>query len=119
MRIKHGMKKKYQDWLDKNTDGYSRACVVYTERFADMLEIEYVKAINVPMSKILELYGDKFSHDADIEGATGFMVGVSINILSQCWEFGKDLKVWWNTKYGQPDAEGTVNPACMTIGVKE
>ena len=119
MRIKHGMKKKYQAWLANNTDNYGRDCFVYAERFADMLEIEYINAINVPMSKILELYGDKFSDDADKEGLTGFMVGMSINILSQCWEFGKDLKVWWNTKYGKPDAEGTVNPACMTIGAKE
>jgi len=119
MRIKHGMKKKYQAWLGNNTDSYGRTCFVYAERFADMLEIEYVKAINVPMSKILELYGDKFSHDADKEGLTGFMVGMSINILSQCWEFGKYLKLWWNTKYGQPDAEGTVNPAILVIGEKE
>lgn len=119
MRIKHGMKKKYKEWLDVNKDGYSRTCFVYAERFADMLEIEYVKAIDVPMSKILELHGDKFSHDADIEGVTGFMVGMSINILSQCWEFGKDLKLWWNTKYGQPDAEGTVNPAILVVGEKE
>lgn len=119
MRIKHGMKKKYQEWLGINNDSYGRTCFVYAERFADLLEIEYVKSIDVPMSKILELYGDKFSDDADKEGMTGFMVGISINILSQCWEYGEVLKVWWNTQYDRPDAEGTVNPACITIGAKE
>lgn len=33
MRIKHGMKKKYKEWLDVNKDGYGRTCFVYAETF--------------------------------------------------------------------------------------
>lgn len=119
MRIKHGMKKKYQEWLDKNIDGYSRTCFVYAERWADLLELEYIKAIDVPMKDIIEKYADDLSHKADEEGITGFMAGVAASILSQCWEYGKDLKLWWNKQWGVENAEGTVNPAVMTIGVKE
>ena len=119
MRIKHGMKKKYQAWLGNNNDSYGRTCFVYAERWADMLEIEYIKSINIPMEKILELHGDDYSHKADVEGMTGFMVGVSASILSQCWEFGKIFKVWWNKQWGVEDAEGTVNPAIMTLSAKE
>ena len=119
MRIKHGMKKKYQAWLGNNNDSYGRTCFVYAERWADMLEIEYIKAIEIPMEKILELYGDDYSHKADVEGMTGFMVGMSANILAQCWEFGEVFRKWWNKQYGVEDAEGTVNPTIMTLSVKE
>ena len=119
MRIKHGMKKSYNDWLKNNKDNYGRTCFVYAERWADLLEIEYIKAVNVPIEKIIEMYADDFSHKADEEGMTGFMVGVAASILSQCWEYGKIFKVWWNKQYGVENAEGTVNPALMTIGVKE
>lgn len=118
MRIKHGMKKKYKEWLKNNTDGYGRTCFVYAERWADMLEIEYIKSIYVPMEKILELHGDDYSHKADEEGVTGFMVGMSANILAQCWEFGKIFQKWWNKQYGVEDDTGVVNPAVLVIGGK-
>ena len=119
MRIKHGMKKSYNDWLKNNEDGYGRTCFVYAERWADLLEIEYIKAVNVPMKDIIEKYADDFSHKADVEGITGFMAGVAASILTQCWEYGKIFNVWWNKQWGVENAEGTVNPAIMTVSTKE
>lgn len=38
MKIKNDQEKAYQDWLDKNTDAYGRACFTYAERWAELLE---------------------------------------------------------------------------------
>lgn len=115
MRIKTEKKDAYESWLNKNTDDYGRACFVYAERFADMLEVERIKAVNVPMEEIIEKNAEKFSHDADIDGITGFMYGCAMNVLAQCWEYGEILRKWHNKKYDAEDAEGTVNPAVLTI----
>ena len=49
MRIKYGMKKKYQEWLGNNTDNYGRTCFVYAERFADMLlRLNMLKRLSFP-----------------------------------------------------------------------
>jgi len=115
MRIKTGKKDVYESWLNNNTDGYGRACFVYAERFADMLEIEYIKTVIVPMEEIIEKNAEKFSYDADIDGITGFMYGCAMNILAQCWEYGEILRKWHNKKYNAENTEGTVNPAVLII----
>lgn len=38
MKIIEGKEKEYRDWYDKNSDGYSRACFTYAERWAEMME---------------------------------------------------------------------------------
>lgn len=38
MKIVAGQEKAYQDWLNKNTDPYGRACFTYAERWAELLE---------------------------------------------------------------------------------
>ena len=49
-------------------------------------------------------------------GITGFMFGAAVQMLSECWSFGEDLRKYHNSKLGQPEAEGTLNPAVVTIG---
>lgn len=46
MKILEGKEKEYKDWYDKNSDGYSRACFTYAERWAEMME---EKLKNLPM----------------------------------------------------------------------
>lgn len=48
-------------------------------------------------------------------GHKGFMYGVAVSILSQCWEYGECLRKWHNKEYGY-DGDGVVNPAVITVG---
>ena len=69
MKILTGKEKRYKDWYDKNSDGYSRACFTYAERWAELLEVEISKTDDV-MKCIVE-NADRLSHEADTEGITG------------------------------------------------
>jgi hypothetical protein len=59
---------------------------------------------------------------ADIEGITGFMYGCAVNILTQCWAHGKELREWHNKKYGKQGEQATadnavINPAVLTVTI--
>ncbi|WP_275372683.1 hypothetical protein [Clostridium tertium] len=101
--------KVYEDLKSKNTDIYGECIFRYAERWADLMEKElasggYIKDI-----------AKKLSHKADTEGITGYMYGASVDILSQCWIYGEELRKWHNGKYGY-EGDGIVNPAVLTIG---
>lgn len=85
----------------------------YAERWATMLEHLIESSTSDPMKVIVE-NADRLSHEADVEGITGFMYGCAIGILSQCWEYGEELRKWHNKEYGY-DGDGVVNPAIMSI----
>lgn len=118
MRIIKGKEKEYKDWYDKNSDGYSRACFTYAERWAELLEAEIDKSNDV--MKCFADNADRLSREADTEGITGFLcTDVQLGILSQCWEYGEYLRKWHNKKYDYDyDGDGVVNPAVMAVGVK-
>ena len=40
-------KKEYQDWYDKNSDPYGRACLTFVERWVELLEEQINKSDNV------------------------------------------------------------------------
>jgi len=109
MKIKPDMKDKFQEGRNANKDPYGNAVYEYLIRYADMME----KRIAAGES-IVDM-AEKTSHDADIEGITGFQYGCAVNILSQVWEHGEELRAWHNSQYGYK-GEGTVNPAILRIG---
>lgn len=82
--------KVYEDWKAKNTDGYGSGVFRYAEKWANMME----EAIENGAK--LEDVAKSLSHKADTEGITGFMYGCAVSILSQCWVYGEELKVWHN-----------------------
>lgn len=59
---------------------------------------------------------DKASRAADIDGITGFMYGCAVNVLSQVWKYGEELRRWHNKEYDY-EGDGVVNPAVLTINV--
>lgn len=113
MKIIKGKEKEYKDWYDKNSDGYSRACFTYAERWADMLE-EVIDISNATPQDVIIDNAEKLSHTADVEGITGFMYGCAVNILAQCWEYGEILRKWHNNEYDY-NGDGVVNPAILSI----
>jgi hypothetical protein len=98
-------------------DGYGLACYDYASAWADLMEKRMKKG-----EALAEIAKDA-SHEADIDGITGFMYGMSVSILSDCWTHGEELRQWHNIDTQIRD-EGTkankdggcLNPAVISIG---
>ena len=112
MKIREG---KEEDWKKivaiNQKDDYSKDCVIYAESWANLIENG--------MKTGLEL--ENIAWDASfkaegIEEITGFMVGMAAGILSEVWEHGDQLKIWWNKRHGmKPEQKGVANPALVTV----
>lgn len=100
--------------MKKNSDPYGRAFFTYAERWAGMME-EKIEASEDDEMKVIVDNAKQLSYEADTEGITGFMYGVAVSILSQCWGYGEFLRKWHNKDYGY-DGDGVVNPAIITVG---
>ena len=98
--------KAYEEWKKNNTDAYGSVIFRYAERWADMMEER------IANGEKIEDIAKELSHKADTEGITGFMYGCAVNILSQCWEYGEQLRKWHNKQYDY-DGNGVVNPAVV------
>lgn len=109
MKIKPDMKDKFQEGRNANKDPYGNAVYEYLIRWADMMENRIAAG-----ESIVDM-AEKTSYDADTEGITGFQYGCAVNILSQVWEYGEELRTWHNSQYGYK-GEGTVNPAILSVG---
>ena len=114
MKILEGREQDYKDWLDKNTDSYGRGCFTYAERWAEMME-NIIESSTDEHMKVIVDNAARLSHEADVEGITGFMYGCAVSILSQCWKYGEELRNWHNKEYNY-DGDGVINPAVLTIG---
>ena len=109
MKIKSGKEKEYEICVENNSkNGYSKAVIDYLERWANLMEKRIADG-----DKICDI-AEQTSYEADTEGITGFMYGCAVNILSQLWEYGEDLRKWHNKEYGY-EGEGVVNPAVLTV----
>ena len=110
MQIKRNMEKEFEKCVEINShDGYSKGVIDYMIRWANMMEESISNGYKI--NNIAE----ETSHRADTDGITGFMYGCAVDLLSQFWKYGDQLKIWHNSQYGY-EGEGTVNPAIMTIG---
>jgi len=116
MKIKN--QKIWEDIVRNNTEkipegweGYCKAALRYLENWAELMESEIKKG------KKLEDIAEKTSNIADTEGITGFQYGWAVSILAEIWEYGEQLRKWHNSKYGQPDSKGTINPAVLNIKI--
>ena len=98
MKIIEGKEKEYKDWYEKNTKPYGRACFSYAERWAEKLENLIEASTDNPM-KVIDDNADRLSHEANVEGYTGYMYGRAISILSQYWIYGEELRKWHNKEY--------------------
>jgi len=111
---------KQDEWhkqVEMNDDDYGSCCIRYIARWANYMERELAKGAE------LEQIAKACGHEADKEGITGFMYGVSVNILSQVWVHGEELRKWHNldTQMGNEGEKanengGVLNPALIGIG---
>lgn len=115
---------EFQAWKDKQIlpndpsgTAYGMACFTYAERWADMME----SALKADPSTDFAELANRTSHEADVEGITGFMYGVAVKILFDHWVYGDRLRRWHNSKYGASGAkanqtdDGVINPAILTF----
>lgn len=94
---------------EANTDPYGKAALDYAEGWAKLMQVEISKG-----NKLVSI-AEKTSHELGFMGITGFMYGCAVNLLSQCWIHGEELRKWHNKEYGH-EGDGVVNPAVLTIG---
>jgi hypothetical protein len=100
----------WDEAVAKNTDSYGKGVREFAERWARLMQAQL--AAGKPLTGCAE----ETSHVADVDGITGFMYGCAVQILSQAWVYGDDLRKWHNKEYGvDEDAEGVVNPAVLVI----
>lgn len=102
-----------------NTDPYGKACLIFANEWAYNMEQIILANSHLGFNALTPEQIDECGNKADdiAGGITGFMYGAAICQLKNCWRFGKELNSWHNKQYGKEDAEGTVNPAVVTISV--
>jgi hypothetical protein len=98
--------------VEANSDPYGKASIDFARSWAILMQIEIEKG-----STVAEC-AEKTSNEADVDGITGFMYGCAVSLLSQCWEYGEDLRKWHNKEYGH-EGDGVVNPAIITINTEK
>lgn len=106
--------KEWNEFVEKNKDTYGKAILIFANRWATLMEENMTNGFDSLTDKQIENLSYKASDE--VGGITGFMYGASIVTLKNTWKYGKELNKWHNKQYGKEDAEGTVNPAVLTIG---
>jgi hypothetical protein len=108
---------RWNEYVAVNKDDYSKACVDYARRWAELMESKGCDK--------LEEIADKTSHEADTEGITGFMYGAAVSMLANVWKWGDRLREWHNLDVQIGDegvaankAKKVLNPALLSIGRK-
>lgn len=66
--------------------GYGECALRYAARWANYMERDLAKG--APLATVVK----DTSHEADLEGITGFMYGCARSILEQVWTHGDELK---------------------------
>ncbi len=103
-------KKGWEKFVENNSDDpYSYGVVKYARFWAKLMQHQIAET-----GKTVAEIADQTSHDAYIEGITGFMYGCAVNVLAHCWKYGEELRRWHNGEYNY-NGDGVVNPAILTI----
>lgn len=107
----------WQKSKEVNSDGCGGAIMTYSERWARLMQVEMANG-----KKLAEV-ADATSHEADLEGITGFMYGCAVSQLASCWKHGDELRRWHNlkTQLGNEgekanESGGVLNPALLSLG---
>lgn len=107
--------KDWDNWVNKNTDPYGKACVDVAREVMRLLDEQQ------------EFDTHKIICDADDNikagGITGFMAGCVAQIVSQCHSRGEEFRKKWNTDNQIDDegdkaneGKGVLNPALLNLG---
>jgi hypothetical protein len=117
MEFSEGSEAVWTEWRGKSDEYLHTGIFDYAQRWARVMQVE------MAAGKELEDIAGETSHDADLEGMSGFSYGAAVATLVKCWKHGERLRRWHNAKYqlnGEGDKAneegGVLNPALLTIG---
>ena len=120
-KIKEGKEGDWEEGLAKNQDSYGACTYRFSAKWAHYMEREMAKG-----KKVEDIAEDCCSEADKDEGISGFMYGCAVEILSNAWEHGEELRKWHNidTQIGNEgekanESGGVLNPAVMSIGTEE
>lgn len=109
--------KKWNNWVEKNTDDYGKACVDVARKVMEILD----KGEDYDCHDII----CKADKDSNSGGITGFMAGCIAEMVSVCHIRGEDFRQKWNivNQIGDEGKKanksgGVINPALLTIQTK-
>lgn len=103
--------KTWDEYVEKNQDPYGKCAVDYACDWARLMQYYIAKGESI------EQCSNRASHELRWYGITGFMYGYAVQMLSQCWKHGEELRKWHNKEYNH-EGHGVVNPAILTINPK-
>ena len=98
MKILNGKEQDYKNWYNNNSNPCGRACFDFAEKWAKLMEKEIERSEYSPI-EVIDKRADNLSSTTGVKITTRFMYGAAVNILSQCWEYGKELKEWYDKNY--------------------
>lgn len=108
----------WQKYVEKNTGAYGGEVIAYSARWASMVEGALLTGA------VFEDVVAPLSHEADINGITGFMYWAAVSTLSKVWEYGEQLRLWHNNDIAPKQAEETnaipgavLNPALISVSL--
>ncbi len=114
MRFKD--KETWDKGLANQQDDYGVAGYKFAQSWAELME----EAID--RGEKLEDVAKNLSHKAAVEGISGFQYGLAVELLSQVWEHGEELRRWHNLdtqvkNEGDKANEngGVLNPALVVL----
>lgn len=92
MKIKSEKEKEFQEYIKPTSSTFAQvmqaASVEYAKRWADLMEQKIAAG-----QKVTDI-AEETSNEADTEGITGLMYGYAVNLLSNFWEYGEELRLW-------------------------
>ena len=107
---------KWEVSVASNQDMYGKGVINFVERWADLMEA------HIKNGELLDDFAKETSHEADSEGISGFMYGCAVGVMSECWEYGEQLRRWHNLDVQcQEEGErankggGVLNPALLSF----
>jgi len=101
-------KSSWEEFKENNKDSYGAGILEFAESWAKLMQVEISKG------KSLDSCAKETSFQLGFLGITGYMYGAAVSVLSLCWKYGEELRVWHNKEYNH-NGDGVVNPAILTI----
>ena len=109
--------RKWNSYVKKNKEPYGKCCVDVARKTMELLDDDNHKDFD-PDQIIIE--GEKLAGE---EGITGFMAGCIAQMIKECHSRGEEFKKKWNAHWGITEKgknyKEAINPALMTINIKE